>query len=196
MPITQIKRSSNGMPIFDEKGFAIPDKKRCYGHKMADKLLKGMQGRWEQHLQGICQFRIEEFTSKGWTDILEFYETWMKDYIEIKRKPATINGYWSYYRNWIRPFFEKYPVMLHEVRASTLNKLLNNIKKGLDANNPNGNTGKTTQNIMYAFHSMMDYALRDERISVIPPFPKEEDYNIIDPMQFMAKYEGFLDIYE
>ncbi|MGD9361985.1 MAG: tyrosine-type recombinase/integrase [Desulfobacterales bacterium] len=182
MPISCYKLSPNNTVIFDDKGYPIPDKEKCQGHKTALKLLNSMQGRWEQHSQGICQFRIEEFTGKGWTDILEFFEQWMKDHIEKKRKPATINGYWSYYKNWIMPFFEQNPVMLHEIRASTLNKLLNYIRDGLDEKNPNGNTGKTAQNIMYTLHSMMDYALRDERITVIPPFPKEEDYNIIEPI--------------
>ena len=36
--------------------------------------------------------------------LINEYEQWMKDYIEKKRKPATINGYWSYYKNWIMPY--------------------------------------------------------------------------------------------
>ena len=180
MPITCYEKSAFGIPIIDDKGFPIPDKDKCNGYKMAAKLLSLIQARWEDHLQGICQFRIEEFTGKGWTDILEFYENWMKEYIEKKRKPATIDGYWSYYRNWIKPYFDRNPVMLHEIRATTLNNLLNYTKDGLKKRNPNGNIGKTAQNILYALHSMMDYALRDERISTIPPFPKEEDYNIVE----------------
>lgn len=176
-PTTCYKLSQDNIVLMDDKGFPIPDKERCHGYKIAVKLLGDIQNRWEQHLQGICKFRIEEFTGKGWIEILEFYKLWMKEYIEKKRKPATINGYWSYYRNWINPFFEQNPVMLHEVRASTLNKLLNYIKDGLDIKNPKGNTGKTAQNIMYALHSMMDYALRDERISVIPPFPMLFDFD-------------------
>lgn len=194
MPITCYKKSSNGLPINDDKGFPIPNKKKCHGYKIANKLLSVIQGRWEDHLQGICQFRIEEFTGKGWTDLLEFYESWMSDYIEKKRKPATINGYWSYYRNWIKPYFDKHPIMLHEIRSTTLNDLLNYIIDGLKEKNPNGNVGKTAQNIIYALHSMLDYALRDERISAIPPFPKEEDYNIIESIPEWLKTKEFWEV--
>ena len=107
MPITRYKLSQDNTVVMDAGGYPIPDKERCHGYKIATKLLGDIQSRWEQHLQGICQFRIEEFTAKGWIEILVFYEQWMKEYIEKKRKPATINGYWSYYRNWIKPFFRK-----------------------------------------------------------------------------------------
>jgi hypothetical protein len=158
MPITYYKRSPENLPIFDDKGFPIPDKEKCQGYKTAQKLLASMQGRWEQHLQGICQFRIEEFTGKGWTDVLDFYEEWMKDVIEPESSPATINGYWSYYRNWITPFFKNSGLMLHEIQASINNKLKNYILDGLRKNNPEGNIGKTVQNIMMAFHACFDYA--------------------------------------
>jgi len=165
----------------DNKGFAIPDKEKCQGYKIAQKLLASMQGRWEQHLQGICQFRIEEFTGKGWTDVLDYYEHWMREEIENNdHSPATIKGYWSYYRNWVKPFYKQHPVNLHEIRASTLKSMLKFIKDGLRAKNPNpiSNIGKTAQNIMMAFHSMMVSACIDEKISVMPPFPKKKDYGI------------------
>jgi integrase len=182
MPITQFKRTPEGIPLLDDKGYLIPNEKKCYGYKLALTLLGTIRTRWEEHLIGKCQFRIEEFTGKNCSDILEYYEQWMKDHIERKRKPATINGYWSYYRNWIKPFFEKNAIMIHEVRASTLNMLLNYILDGLEKKNNHKNKGKTAKNIISALHSMMDYALRDERISIIPPFPKEEDYNIVEPI--------------
>jgi integrase len=34
---------------------------------------------------------------------------------------------------------------------------------------------------MMAFHSMMDYAWRSKRIPAVPPFPKIEDYNMVEP---------------
>ena len=95
----------------------------------------------------------------------------MREVIEPKRKPATIKGYWSYYRNWIRPFFNNNSVRLHEIQLNTLNKLLNSVKL----------TGKGKLNVMMAFHSMMDYAWRSRRIPEMPPFPKREDYNIVEP---------------
>jgi len=130
-----------------------------------------IQSRLEDHLDGKCQFRIEEFIGKGWTDVLEYYEDWMENVIEPKRTPATIKGYWSYYRNWIKPFFKENPVRLHEIQLDTLTKLLNYITL----------TGKGKLNVMMALRSMMDYAWRSRRIQAVPPFPKRDDYNIVEP---------------
>ena len=130
-----------------------------------------MQNRWEQHLAGECQFRIEEFTRGGWTDVNEYYEHWMQKVIEPKRKPATIKGYWSYYRNWIAPYFTTHPIRLHEIQLDTLTALFNEIYL----------SGKGKYNVMNALHTMMDYAWRSRRIREMPPFPKKEDYNLIEP---------------
>ena len=99
-----------------------------FGEPIAIKCRAMIQARYEQAKEGLCVFRIEEFLGKGWTDICSYYEQWMRDVIEPKRKPATIKGYWSYYRNWIKPFFEKHAIMLHEIRLDTLTTLLNSIK--------------------------------------------------------------------
>jgi integrase len=143
----------------------------CYHEKIANKLLALIQNRFEQAQQGLCRFRVEEFTGKGWTDVLEYFEEWMREVIEPKRKPATIKGYWSYYRTWIKPFFEENPILLHEIQLDTLTKLLNYITL----------TGKGKYNVMNCFHAMMDHAWRSRRIPEVPPFPKKEDYNIIQP---------------
>ena len=142
-----------------------------YDRRIAQKCLSMIQSRWEDSQSGKCVFRIEEFTGKKFTDVCGYYETWMKDVIVPNRKPATIKGYWSYYRNWIKPFFEEHNVMLHEVRLDTLTSLLNSIKL----------SGKGKQNVMMAFHSMMDYAWRSDRIPEMPPFPKKSAYNIVQP---------------
>jgi integrase len=163
---------------------------RCDGYKIASKLLSKMQARWEDHLKGKCFFQIEEFTSKGWTDVLSFYTEWMQDVVEEHRKPATIKGYWSYYRNWIEPFFTIYPVRLHEIQLDTLNKFLKYTKDGLKSKNPNANTGKTALNIIMAFHRMMVYANRTKRIPEVPPFPELQDYNILPPAkEWLSKPE-------
>ncbi len=52
-----------------------------YHPKIAEKCLAMIQGRWEDHQAGKCQFRIEEFTGQGWTDVLQFYEEWMREVI-------------------------------------------------------------------------------------------------------------------
>ena len=145
---------------------------RMWDRRYAEKLLAAIQSRWEQHQLGECTFRIEEFTASGWTDVIEYYEWWMVNVIEPKRKPATVKGYWSYLRNWIRPFFERHPVRLHEIQLDTLTSLLNSIEL----------TGKGKYNVMNAMHSMMDYAWRSRRIKELPPFPKKEDYNLIEPV--------------
>ncbi len=143
-----------------------------YHHKIAEKCLAMIQSRWEEHQNGLCQFRIEEFTGKGWTDVIQFYEDWMHDVIEPKRKPATVKGYWSYLHNWIEPFFSENPVMLHEIHLDTLNKFLNYIQL----------TPKGKLNVMMALHSMVDYAWRARRIPEVPAFPKLEEYNIVNPI--------------
>jgi len=140
--------------------------------KIADKLIAALQKREEEHKKGTAVFRIEEFTDQGWTDTNEYYKEWMKEVVEPKRKPATIKGYWSYYRNWIKPFFDTYPVRLHEIQLDTLTKFLNYIDL----------TGKGKSNVMMALHSMMDYAWRSKRIPEMPPFPRREDFNIVEPV--------------
>ena len=151
--------------IYRYKGEFIYDK------RIALKCLSLIQARYEQAQQGLCVFRIDEFLGKNFTDVCEYYENWMRDVIEPKRKPATIKGYWSYYRNWIKPFFEQHNIMLHEIRLDTLTALLNSIKL----------SGKGKQNVMMAMHSMMDFAWRSERIPEMPPFPRRSDFGIVEP---------------
>jgi integrase len=142
-----------------------------YHRKIAEKCLAMIQARWEEHQQGRCHFRIEEFTGKGWTDVIEFYEEWLKEVIKPNRKPATYEGYRSYLINWIKPFFEQNPVRMHEIQLDTLTKLLNFIEL----------TGKGKLNVMMALRACMDYAWRSKRIPEMPPFPKREDYNLVEP---------------
>jgi len=125
---------------------------------------------WERHKEGLCAFRIEKWTGKAFTDVIECFEAWL--ITKEKRKPATIKGYRSYFKCWIKPFFQKYPVMLHEIQLDTLDKLLDFIKL----------SGKGKMNVMMCFHSFMDYAWRSRRIPEMPPFPEKEDYNIVEPI--------------
>ena len=133
-----------------------------YDRRIAHKLLAMVQSDWENYRAGIGPFRIEKYTGKGYTDVCEFYERWMVEVVEPTRKPATIKGYRSYMENWIRPFFETRPMMLHEVQLDTLHQLLGTIHL----------TGKGRLNVMMALHAMMDYAWRSRRIPEVPPFPK------------------------
>lgn len=143
-----------------------------YHHKIAEKCLAQIQADYEQYLKGNGAFRIEKYTGKGWTDIIEYYQEWMENVIEPKRKPATIKGYWSYFNNWIKPFFKENPVMLHEIQLDTLTKLQNYIQL----------SPKGTYNVMNCMHSFMDYAWRSRRIPEMPPFPKKEEYNLEQPV--------------
>lgn len=128
LPATHFKKQKNGEYFADKKGRIVPDKDRCVGYEMARKLLAMIQGRQEQHDRGECQFRIEEFTGKGWTDIIEFYREWLKVQIKGKRTPATVKGYESYLRCHFEPFFIKHPVRLHEIDLPILYKLMDSLK--------------------------------------------------------------------
>lgn len=138
---------------------------RMYDRRLAEKLLAEMQGEFER---GV--FRIERYLGKGsWTDVTAFFEEWLDT--KEKKKPATIKGYRSYYRNWIKPFFDQNTVMLHEVNLSVLDRLLDSIKL----------TGKGKLNVMMCFHAFVEYAWRSGKIQQMPPFPKREDYGIVEP---------------
>lgn len=143
-----------------------------YHQKIAEKCLANIQTDYERYLKGDSPFKIEKYTGKGWTDVLEYFQEWMEQVIEPKRKPATIKGYWSYYFNWIEPFFKANPILLHEIQLDTLNKLLNFIQL-----QPKGK-----YNVINCFHSFMDYAWRAKRIPEMPAFPRKEDYNLVDPI--------------
>jgi integrase len=141
-----------------------------YSDKIALKCLAMIQARYEESLQGLCQFRIEEFLAKGYTDVLEYYEKWMADVVERHRKPATVALYWYFYRRFFKPFFSKHNIMLHEIKLDTLTSLMNSIDIC-----PSGK-----RNAMSALRAMMDYAFRSERIQAIPPFPKKSEYGITE----------------
>lgn len=143
-----------------------------YHRNIAIKCLAGIQAEYEKYLKGDAPFRIEKWTGKGWTDVIGYFQDWMENVIEPKRKPATIKGYWSYFRNWLEPFFKKNPILLHEIQLDTLTKLLNFIQL-----EPKGK-----YNVMNCLHTFMDYAWRARRIPEVPPFPKKEDYNLVDPV--------------
>jgi integrase len=139
-----------------------------YHKDLAAKCLALIQADWENFLQGLCTFRIEKYTGTGWTDVIEYFQDWLE--VKKKKKPATYKGYKSYFDCWIQPFFKKYPVMLHEIQLDTLEKLLDSIQL----------SGKGKYNVMNCFHSFMDYAWRSRRIPEMPPFPKKDEYGIVE----------------
>lgn len=141
-----------------------PDKRKDTGYINANRLLAQMQGDIENQV-----FRIEKYTGKAYTDVIPFFDEWLKT--KEKKKPATYKGYKSYFKNWIRPFFESHPIQLHEIQLDTLDKLLDSITL-----QPKGK-----HNVMMCFHAFMDYAWRSRRIFEVPPFPKKADYNLVVP---------------
>ena len=92
---------------------------------MARKLLAMIQGDYENFMQGLGSFRMEKYTRKGWTDVVEYFEKWLQT--KRKKKPATYKGYKSYFECHIKPFFRHNPVMLHEIQLDTLDKLLDSL---------------------------------------------------------------------
>lgn len=152
-----------------------------FDRRIAEKCLHMIQGDWENYRAGLGAFRIEKYTGKGFTDVIEFYENWMREVVAPTKKPATVKCYRSYLANWIRPFFEHHPVLLHEVQLDLLTKMLNSIAL----------TGKGKLNVMMAFHSMMDYAWRSPRIPEVPPFPKRSAYDLTRPVIEWISRERF-----
>ena len=140
-----------------------------YHEKIAEKCLANIQSEYEKYLRGESAFRIEKYTGKGWTDVIEYFQEWLK--IKKNKKPATYKGYLSYFENWIKPFFEQHPVMLHEVKLDTLYQLLEFIKL----------SGKGKYNVMNCFHAFMVFAWRSERIPEVPPFPEKSEFGLVQP---------------
>lgn len=141
-----------------------PDQERDFGYKQAQKLLAQMQGDVEN---GV--FRIEKYNGIAYTDVIEYFEEWLKR--KEKKKPATYKGYKSYFKIWIKPFFEANPIQLHEIQLDTLDSFLDFIKL----------TPKGKHNVMMCFHHFMVYAWRSKRIPEVPPFPEKSDYGLVEP---------------
>lgn len=138
-----------------------PHKKKDQGYIDACRLLAQMQGDVENRV-----FRIEKYTGNRYTDVIPYFENWLER--KEKKKPATIKSYRSYFKNWIKPFFEDNPVQIHEIQLDTLDSMLDFIQL----------TPKGKYDVMMCFHGFMDYAWRSKRIGEMPPFPKKGDYNL------------------
>ena len=128
-----------------------------------------MQSDWENYKAGLGAFRIEKYTGRGWTDVAEFYEEWLREVVTPTRKPATVKAYTSYLARWIKPFFERHPVMLHEIQLDTLHSMLNSME---------GLKPISKWHVMNTLRAMMTHAWRSRRIPEVPPFPKRESYSI------------------
>jgi integrase len=141
-----------------------PNPKRDQGCIDANRLLAQMQGDVEN---GV--FRIEKYTGNRYTDVIPFFEQWLKT--KENKKPATQNLYRNFFKVHIKPFFEANPVQLHEIQLDTLDALLSSFKLG----------ATSAYLCMMCFRSFMDYAWRSKKIQEIPPFPKRADYGMETP---------------
>lgn len=151
------KKTKKGVQITWYKG------ERMYHKKVAEKLLSVMQSSVENGA-----FRLEQFTGKG-TDVVPFLYKWLET--KKKKSPATFKDYHNSIKNHLAPFFEKKSIQLHEIQLDILDELLDSINR----------TAKGKSNVMMCLHACLDYAWRSKRIPEMPPFPKREDYGIVEP---------------
>lgn len=135
-----------------------------YDERMAEKLLACMQADFEK---GV--FRIEQYTKETPCDVIPYLTEWIK-IVRPTLSPATYKDYLNSINNHLIPFFERYPLQLHEIQHDTLLKLLNSINRD----------GKGKMNVMYCFHACLDFAWRSNRIPIIPPFPRKKTYQIVE----------------
>jgi integrase len=154
------------------------DKKRDLGYQKACKLLALMQGDFERKI-----FRIDKYLGKQLTDTIPYLEQWLKD-----REPTlTPGGYEKYniavYKHLI-PFFEKHPLMLHEIKYDTLIQLLNWIP----------GQGKNKKNVIDTLKTCLRYAWKAERIVSLPPFPEKDLYDITDNPPEWLPYDRFMNV--
>lgn len=146
---------------------------KMYHKKTAQKLLSLMQSDVEN---GI--FYLERYTTKGFTDVVQFIDSWLEG-VEENLTPATYKGYKSYVKNHIRPYFvEHHGLSLHDIQLDVL--------KDLKRTLPLKPKGK--MNVMYCMHVILDEAKRSRRISAMPSFPQKKDYQLEErPIQWLPE---------
>lgn len=145
--------------IWTYKGFKLETK------EMADKLLRSMQGDYENG----C-FRIEKFINNE-TDVALYLRSWLET-IKPNLSPATYKDYKNSIEKHIIPFFATKTLMLHEIGYDTLVQLKNSIKR----------SGKGQFNVINCLRAGLGYAWKSGRIHTMPAFPEKKTYNIVDPV--------------
>ena len=136
------------------------------GKQMAERLLSLMRADVENGT-----FRIEKWTGRMKTDIIPYLWEW---YEEARQTitPATAKDYRNSIVNHLTPWFRKHPYQMHELQYDVLCRLLNDINR----------TGKGKRNVMYCLRRCLVHAFKSNRIPIMPLFPEESKYNIIDPI--------------
>ena len=114
--------------------------------------------------------RIEKYIESA-SDVVPYLRNWLEA-VKGTLSPATYRDYRNSVENHLVPFFEKRSVMLHEIQYDTLVELLGEIKR----------EGKGKKNTMYCLHRCLKYAKKSNRISIMPEFPEESMYQIVQPV--------------
>jgi integrase len=136
---------------------------KMYHKKTAQKLLSIMQSDVENGT-----FYLERYTTKGFTDVVQFIDQWLTG-VKDEISPATYDGYRSYVKRHIRPYFvEHHTLSLHDIQLDVL--------KDIKSKLPLGPKGK--MNVMYCIHVILDEAKRSRRIISMPSFPKRKEYQL------------------
>jgi integrase len=131
------------------------------GMDLATSLLGEMRSEWTR---GV--FNWDKYLSAT-SNVISLIDEWYNA-IETEITAGVHYGYGVALNKWIRPFFESNPIMLHEIRKSTINRLFRHITL----------TGASKKNVMDVFMFCLKWALDDERIARMPPFPKRSKYGI------------------
>lgn len=140
-----------------------------YSREMAEKLKRRAQEDVEAEAKGEGVFRWERYTHQQ-TDTLAYLYEWL----EIVRPHLAKATYESYNYAIIKhldPFFRLHPVPLRKLNHSLFMTLLNWLPVA----------GKTKQNVIGALRTCLGFALKDEKIPGIPPFPSKKNYQIQIP---------------
>ena len=116
-------------------------------------------------------FRIEKWKSESPSDIIPYLWKWFEEDGD-SWAPATKKDYKSSIKNHLTPWFKKHPLQLHELQYDVLCQLLNDIDR----------TGKGKKNVIYCLRRCLVHAFKSNRIPVMPMFPEEKKYNIVDPI--------------
>ena len=109
---------------------------------------------------------------KSYTDAGAYIVNWHKTKKD-QWKPSTYRTYAGHIKNFIGPFFEVHPRDIADIRLDTLTDFLNWIPQHI--------AGSTKKGIFNCLHSAMDFAWRSERIRAIPPFPRNNEFGIVEP---------------
>lgn len=136
------------------------------GKQMAERLLSLMRADVENGT-----FRIEKWKGDTPSDIIPYLWKWYEEDGD-SWSPATKKDYKSSIKNHLTPWFTKHPHQLHELQYDVLCQLLKDINR----------TGKGKKNVIYCLRRCLVHAFKSNRIPVMPIFPEEKKYNIVNPI--------------